>query len=301
MTTRPPSGPGGTIKIDEGADFRSQVARNVKNDLAPLLVVIDGPDVGKSIRLERTVTLGRGQGADEVLTDDRVSTVHIRVEDRGDTWAVVDLESTNGTRVDDADVTEAILEHHMKIQIGVTTLRFEIQDEKDQAYGQLVERLISLDDLTGLYQRRRFDRELAALLANSGTTVALLVMDLDGIKRLNDTHGHLFGAHVISEAGHRIGRVLEAVPGAFGARFGGDEYTVAAPDLPRAAARALAERIRSEIADFPYHKDGLELRVGVSIGLAVAPEDGTELAPFFAKADAAMYEAKRGGKNRVAG
>lgn len=296
-----PVGPGGTLRVDDPDEFRSKVARNLKADVTPLLVVIAGPDVGRSIRLERTLTLGRGQGSDEVLNDDRVSMTHLRVEDRGDAWAVVDLDSTNGTRIDDQPVTEAILTHHTKIHVGTTILRFEMQDETDQAYGELVQRLISLDDLTGLYQRRRFDQELAALFAAGPGELALLVMDLDGIKRLNDTHGHLFGAHVIGEAGRRIGRVLSDVPGAFGARFGGDEYTVAAPGLSRAAARALAEGLRAVIADSAYTKDGLELRVGVSIGLAVAPDDGTDPVALFKTADAAMYAAKKAGKNRVEG
>jgi diguanylate cyclase (GGDEF)-like protein len=294
-------GPGGTIRIDDGTDARAQVARGLKDDLAPLLVVIEGPDVGVRVRLTHSITIGRGAGADLVLADDRVSTQHARIEDRGDTWAVVDLGSTNGTRLDGATVTDAILHHQGKLELGVTTLRFEFQDAKDQAYGELVERLISTDDLTGLYVRRRFDRELAALFAAGEMPIALLVMDLDGIKHLNDTHGHLYGAHVISEAGHRIGEVLAGVPDAFGARFGGDEYTVAAPRLSRDRARALAERIRAAVADRPYSKDGLELRVGVSVGLAVAPDDAADAEALFRVADAAMYAAKRAGKNRVAG
>jgi diguanylate cyclase (GGDEF)-like protein len=301
MTSRKaPVGPGGTLKIDDADEFRAGVARALKANLAPKLVVISGPDVGASFRLERTITLGRGRAADEVLTDESVSTVHVRIEDRGDAWAVVDLGSTNGTRVDDERVEEALLAHHTKIQLGTTTVRFEIQDEQDQAYDALVERMISLDDLTGLFQRHRFDRELAAMLA-AGGDVALLVMDLDGIKRINDARGHLFGAHVIAEAGHRIGGVLSTVSNAIGARFGGDEYTVAAPGLGRAAARALAERLRVEIADASYTKDDVELRVGVSIGVGVAPEDGTDVASVFARADAAMYAAKAAGKNRVSG
>ncbi len=164
----------------------------------------------------------------------------------------------------------------------------------------MVQHLISVDDLTGLYQRRRFDREVTVMLTPSGAEVALLVMDLDGIKALNDRHGHLFGAHVIGEAGRRMGTFLAQVPGAIGARFGGDEYTVAAPGLGRVSARALAERLRVEIADSAYFKDGHELRVGVSIGLAVAPEDGSDLISLFQRADAAMYRAKTAGKNRVA-
>lgn len=300
MTSKP-SGPGGTVRIEEGDAFRAAVARGLKADLAPMLVVISGPDAGTSIRLDHTVTIGRGRGADEVLTDASVSTTHVRIEDRGDAWAVVDLGSTNGTRVDDERVVDAVLRHDTQIQIGTTILRFEMRDRTEQAYGELVERLISVDDLTGLFQRRHFDRELGAMLAAGTADVALLVMDLDGIKRLNDTHGHLFGAHVIGEAGRRIGTVLSHVPGAIGARFGGDEYTVAAPEHPPAIARALAEHLRAKIADVPYVLDGIELRVGASIGVAVASDGKTTLASLFQRADAAMYAAKAAGKNRVEG
>lgn len=298
--TRDKTGPGGTLRINEPEGFRAEIVRAIRQNFAPRLVVIAGPDVGMRFRLDGTITLGRGAGADAVLTDASVSTTHVRIEDRGDAWAIVDLGSTNGTRVDGERVGEALLTHHAKVQIGTTTLRFEIQDEKDQAYDALVERLISLDDLTGLYQRRRFDRELGAVLAR-GEPVALLVMDLDGIKRINDTHGHLFGAHVIGEAGRRIVRLLADVEGAFGARFGGDEYTVAAPRLDRFSARTLAERLRHELADAAYTMDGIELRVGASIGIAIAPDDAPDLPTLFQQADARMYEAKRAGKNRVCG
>lgn len=299
--SKPRTGPGGTLRIEEADEFRANVAGAIKAELAPRLVVIAGPDVGTSIRLQRSITLGRSRdAADHVLNDESVSTAHVRIEDRGDAWAIVDLGSTNGTRVDDARVSEAILRHDTKIQVGTTILRFEIQDEADRAYDELVQRLISLDDLTGLYQRHRFDKELSALLA-TGEPVALLVMDLDGIKRVNDTHGHLFGAHIIGQAGYRIRGVLREASRAFAARFGGDEYTVAAPGVDRAAARVLGEKLRTEIADSPYQKDGIELRVGVSIGLAIAPEDGPEIVPLFKRADAAMYAAKAAGKNRVEG
>ena len=265
-----------------------------------MLVVIAGPDLGTSARIDRALTIGRAPDAGLSLADTSVSYLHARIEDRGDAWAVVDLGSTNGMRVDDLPCREALLRPATKIQVGTTVLRFEVQDEDDQAYDEMLQRLISIDDLSGLYVRRRCDRELAPLLTGAqaaGDRVALLVMDLDGIKKLNDTHGHLFGAHVIGEAGRRIAATL--APGAIASRFGGDEYLVAARGLDQAGAAALAERIRSTIADPPYWKDGLELRVGVSIGLAVFPDDAADTQQLFQRADEAMYRAKAAGKNRV--
>lgn len=300
MSSRSTPGPGGTVRLEDPTDFRAEVARAIKSRLAPVLVVIAGPDVGTSVRLDRTLTIGRAPDAGLSLADTSVSYLHARIEDRGDAWAVVDLGSTNGMRVDDAPCREAVLRPASKIQLGTTVLRFEVQDEDDQAYDEMLQRLISIDDLSGLYVRRRFDRELAQMLTSAsaaGDRVALLVMDLDGVKKINDTHGHLFGAHVIGEAGRRISRTIGGA--AIGSRFGGDEYLVAARGLDAAGAAALAERIRSAVADAPYPKDGVELRVGVSIGMAVFPDEAADAQQLFQQADEAMYRAKTAGKNRV--
>lgn len=300
MSARASSGPGGTVRLEDPTDFRADVARAIKSRLAPALVVISGPDVGTSVRIDRTLTIGRSPDAGLSLADTSVSYLHARIEDRGDAWAVVDLGSTNGMRVDEAPCREAVLRPATKIQIGTTVLRFEVQDEDDQAYDEMVQRLISIDELSGLYVRRRFDRELAQAIAAArarGESVALLVMDLDGVKKINDTHGHLFGAHVIGEAGRRIARALGEEM--IGCRFGGDEYLVAAPGLDPDGASALAERIRVAIADERYEKDGVPLEVGVSIGSACFPADAADAEALFQRADEAMYRAKQAGKNRV--
>jgi two-component system cell cycle response regulator len=293
-------GPGGTVRLDDPSDFRTQVARAIKTRLAPALVVIAGPDAGTSVRLEQSLTIGRDPAGGLPISDTSVSFQHARVEDRGDAWAVVDLGSTNGMRVDDLPCKEATLRHATKIQVGTTVIRFEVQDESDQAYDEMVQRLISIDDLSGLWVRRRFDRELSQMLAvaaGNHEPLSLLVMDLDGIKKINDTHGHLFGAHVIGDAGRLIGKVI--AEDAIGCRFGGDEYLVAAY-VGADAARALAETIRVAVADAPYQKDGIELRVGISIGVACYP-DARDAASLFQRADEAMYRAKQAGKNRVSG
>ncbi|MDQ3034707.1 MAG: diguanylate cyclase [Myxococcota bacterium] len=300
MSARASNGPGGTVRLEDPTDFRAEVARAIKSRLAPVVLVIAGPDAGTSVRLDRTLTIGRSPDAGLPLADTSVSYLHARIEDRGDQWAIVDLGSTNGMRVDDQPCTDGLLRPDMKIQMGTTVLRFEVHDEEDQAYDEIVQRLISIDDLSGLYVRRRFDRELAQMIAAaraSGESVALLVMDLDGIKKINDAHGHLFGAHVIGEAGRRIARALgdEMIA----SRFGGDEYLVAARGLDAAGAAALAERIRAAVADTVYVKDDVELRVGISIGSATFPEDADDTEPLFQRADEAMYRAKQAGKNRV--
>jgi two-component system cell cycle response regulator len=180
-----------------------------------------------------------------VLPDAGVSWRHARIEDRGDAWVLVDLGSTNGTQVNGEKRRRGdALAHGDKVVLGRTVLRFELQDRLDQAYDEQLQRLLHIDDLSGLYVRRRFDRELARSLVErpprqGGSSVALLVMDMDGIKAINDRHGHLFGAYTIGETGRLIGRVLGER--GIGSRFGGDEFCAAAARRRR-RGRAFAAR-----------------------------------------------------------
>jgi len=266
----------------------------------PVLVVMHGNEAGQRRHLDRTMLLGRDPSNDVVLTDSGVSWHHARVEDRGDSWAVVDLGSTNGTFVNRARVSEHVLRPGEKIRLGRTVLRFEVHDLVEQAYDALVERLLNIDDLSGLYVRRMFDAELEQLLVGARAeqhAVGLLVMDLDGIKQINDTHGHLFGAYVIGAAGHVIGDVIRG-RGA-GSRFGGDEFVVAIRGADVRAAAGLGAEILAAIAAHPFEREGIVLHPGISIGVASYPESASDAATLFQKADEALYRAKHGGKNRV--
>ncbi|MFK7989475.1 MAG: diguanylate cyclase [Sandaracinaceae bacterium] len=292
-----------TLQVAEGDDLRSRAllaAAQAKR--RPVLVCVLGDDVGRRARIHgASFTVGRSHRADLVLNDPRVSSSHVRLEDRGDAWALVDLGSTNGTRVNGERARgERNLFANDKIEVGDSVLRFELLDAADENYEEHMARMIDLDDLTGLYTRRRFDAELArmiAVAAREGTSLGMLVMDLDGVKQINDTNGHLFGAYVIAESGKLIGRTLDE--GAIAARFGGDEYVAAIPGAVLEGACDVAQAILSAVAAFPYEKDGIALRPGISIGVAVYPDQAKDAEALFRRADAALYAAKRAGKNRV--
>lgn len=269
----------------------------------PVLVVVSGNegDVRRRVLVERTLLVGRDPEAALTLSDGQVSWHHACIDDRGDSWTLVDLGSTNGVTVNGEKVGEVKLEPGDTLVIGTTVVRFEMQDEIAQAYNQVVERLLNIDDLSGLFVRRKFDLELEQMLEAARAhkkSVALLVMDLDGIKKINDTHGHLFGAYVIGESGRVIGKVVGTR--GIGSRFGGDEFLAALPGLEVEAAVAVAEEIRSAINSHTFEKDGITLRPGISIGVGVFPADAADVTGLFQKADEALYRAKLGGKNRVA-
>lgn len=167
------------------------------------------------------------------------------------------------------------------------------------------ERLAYLDRLTGLPNRRYLERQMLTRGTERdkrGNIIpeALLAIDLDGFKPVNDIFGHAMGDKVLTAVARRIAAV--ASDRATVARLGGDEFValIALPGAidPRASARAFGDEIRDALRE-PFEIDGNLFPVGASIGVAVVPEDAETLAGALVIADAALYEAKRTGRNRV--
>lgn len=289
-----------TLKLDTEQDASGEVGAALRAKQRPALIVMSGHKVGARVSVLGNVLIGRDPEVQLMLPDPGVSFRHAFIEDRGDAFVMVDLGSTNGTFVNGQRAAETPLTSGDKLRFGQTLVRFEVQDASDEAYAEIVAQLLHIDDLTGLYQRRRFDNELDVLLARAAgerSKLGLLVMDLDGVKAINDRHGHLFGAYTISESGRVIGRMLS--PPAIACRFGGDEYIAALPGQGLDAAVLVAETILAAIAQHPFVHEGIALRPGISIGAAEFPTHGRDRESLFRAGDAALYAAKRAGKNRI--
>src|ERR1051326_3670640 len=152
------------------------------------------------------------------------------------------------------------------------------------------------DMLTGLPNRVLFGEELDRALArvHGGGSLALLFLDLDHFKRVNDTLGHLAGDELLKIAAERLRRCIGSCD--FVARLGGDEFAVIHMSVERPLEPAgLATRI-SEALKAPFELLGHEVRAGVSIGISLAPNDATEQEQLLKNADMALYEAKDGGR-----
>jgi diguanylate cyclase (GGDEF)-like protein len=162
------------------------------------------------------------------------------------------------------------------------------------------ERLAYLDRLTGLPNRRYLERHLAGRNDNDKhSRQAVLAIDLDGFKPVNDTHGHAVGDRVLAAVARRIAGVV-ADRGLL-ARVGGDEFVAVLP-LPGGACREVARDIAEQIRTALEHSidvDHVAFAMGCSIGIAVVPDDASSLAGALVVADGALYEAKRAGRNRV--
>lgn len=155
------------------------------------------------------------------------------------------------------------------------------------------------DALTGIPNRREFERQLAALLAEAreGQNHVLCYLDLDQFKVVNDTCGHIAGDELLRQVTHLMRGMLRASDTV--ARLGGDEFGLLLKDCPIERAVQIANNLREAIAEFRFGWEGKPFSIGVSIGLVSIDAQQTDLGLLLARADAACYAAKESGRNRV--
>ncbi|GGP27125.1 putative bifunctional diguanylate cyclase/phosphodiesterase [Silvimonas amylolytica] len=207
--------------------------------------------------------------------------------------AQIALEEAN------ARLEERVTERTAALQSANRQLEIELANGKEMA--RQLEQLARFDSLTGLPNRAMFLACLDVAVKRAirmGTLGALMFIDLDRFKSINDSLGHATGDQVLRQAAQRLSGTLRSCD--MVSRIGGDEFTVILEELGgENAARAVAGKV---VAAFlaPFNIDGKELFLSSSVGLALFPKDSAEPGELMKQADFAMYEAKTGGRNRFA-
>ncbi len=161
-------------------------------------------------------------------------------------------------------------------------------------------RLSITDGLTGLWNRRHLDLRCSEELdraARFGEEFALVMCDIDDFTEVNNRHGHQAGDAVLVEVSNRLSASTRQVD--LVARYGGEEFLLLLPRTGRVGALEVAEKVRVAITDRPVCTDAEAIPLTISLGVACHPEHGRTVAALTAAADAALYRAKRSGKNRV--
>lgn len=280
--------------------------RGGSNSRLPVLVVLRGTQVGRRYLLnESGLVLGRRADRAELVVpgDAQISSVHCRFE-RGtatEAWQVVDLSSTNGTVIGGERISTSTLRDGDRILVGETVLKFTFHDEVEEEFHRQVDHLMNIDDLTGLPVQRVFQMRCAEMLLLSkrkSQPMAVFMMDMDGLKKMNDTHGHFVGANSIATVGRRLGGIVQTSNGVV-SRFGGDEFSAFVPNADKEQAFAIGEQMRKAVVEQPITRDQVTVNPTISIGFAVYPNDGELLEELTRKADDALYRAKAAGRNRV--
>lgn len=267
---------------------------------AACLVFVEGDGlVGLAVPLGGDVELGRDATNAVRLPSDDVSRRHARVAVDGDGHLLVDLSSTNGTWVNGRRIDVHRLRGGDRLRLGGFVARYVAAGDPEGSELAELARASRRDALTGLPNRRAFDEELErelARAARAGAPLAVVVLDVDRFKAVNDGHGHAAGDVVLREVAARAAAALRR--GDLAARIGGEEFALVLPGAGLAGAVELAERVRAAVAATPVEAGGAALAVTVSLGCAaLAP--GEQAAALVARADARLYEAKRAGRDRV--
>lgn len=159
-----------------------------------------------------------------------------------------------------------------------------------------------IDGLTGLYTKRHFQHQLATNFNASkrlDKPLALIMLDIDHFKKINDKHGHLTGDRVLTSIALTISKTIRQYDSAY--RYGGEELAIILPESGMDDALLVAERIRRKISEEEFHaEDGKKLSVTVSLGVSAFRPEFTDMKELIAEADASLYFAKQNGRNQVA-
>jgi diguanylate cyclase (GGDEF)-like protein len=270
------------------------------------LVVLSGPRVGAVFRLERPATvIGRSSQAEINIDDDGVSRNHVRILREDDKVIAEDMGSRNGTFINGTRLDHRLtLDDGDKIQLGRgTILKFTFHDALDDSYQQRMVESALRDPLTRLYNKRYFDDRLDAELRfarRHGTSLALLLIDVDHFKRVNDQRGHLAGDTVLAAIAATLTAAVRNEDVV--ARYGGEELVVLSRAIGDDGAHNLAERLRKVVENLVTKvEEEPPVRVTISVGVAVYPTiEVVTATQLTAAADRALYQAKDGGRNRVA-
>ncbi|MFA5038909.1 MAG: GGDEF domain-containing protein [Candidatus Omnitrophota bacterium] len=183
--------------------------------------------------------------------------------------------------------------------LDILARNFALGLKRSKLY-QITQELAITDSLTGLYTRRYAMERLREELKRSelqGSPLSFFMIDADDFKECNDRFGHLVGDMVLTEISRRIRENIREID--LLARFGGEEFMIVAPKTTKEAALSIAERIRRSMEETVVHAYDEQVKATVSIGLAAYPKDALRAEDLIGKADWALYQAKKLGKNRV--
>jgi diguanylate cyclase (GGDEF)-like protein len=246
--------------------------------------------------------IGRGEECDLCIPDGLASRCHACVVPGEGGYDVVDLGSTNGTWVNDTRVSCCRLQNGDYLRIGGHIFHFLAGDNAEAAYHEEVYRLIIVDALTEIPNKRYLldflERELART-ARYRRPLSLVLFDVDRFKAVNDRLGHLAGDCVLRELARCARQAVRREE--LLARYGGEEFAVVLPETEWQGAVVMAERLRIAVQEHPFLFDDQALSVTISVGVAVTHgENLLTPADLIRQADERLYQAKREGRNRVA-
>jgi diguanylate cyclase (GGDEF)-like protein len=250
---------------------------------------------------KEVTTIGRGRDNDIVLPSDCVSRRHARLEQRDGDVYLIDLASTNGTYINDEPrpVRDRKLQRGDQIKIGDTIFKHLEGSDIELQYHEVIFRMAVTDGLTSLSNRKQLDAFLQEEFTRARRhhrDLAVLMIDIDHFKSINDAHGHLTGDTVLRGLAIILQKRLRPIDRL--GRYGGEEFCAILPETSLQNAARIAEELRAIVESHVFVADESKLRVTISVG-ATALEANMQPLDLYRTADECLYAAKRAGRNRV--
>ena len=290
---------GDATRITDGPD--ESLLGALKNQ-ACYLIAIAGTHVGEMFKVEGTVDLGRDKKAGIRLVDEGISRRHCQARQLPmGKLLIKDLGSTNGTFFNGERIDSEVLSDGDKIQIGSSTiLKFAFTDGLDEGFQRQMYDSAQRDGLTKAFNKRYFSERVGVEFSQAQRTrgkMSLIMMDIDHFKKLNDNFGHPAGDYGLQTLVNVINPLM--TDDDIFCRYGGEEFVVITRHDVRGAV-ALAETIRRTVEDHVFSWEGTRLEVKLSLGVAGMPDAQFDSpSEMLSAADAALYQSKEGGRNRV--
>ncbi len=281
--------------LDKGDELKG-------NDCLVVIYTKEPTLLGKRFVLEASpMRVGRGAENHIVLEGDSVSRRHAHFEQRGQPWFCVDDGSTNGSYVNDEQIMrEQKLANGDRIKIGPTIFKYLSGHDVEAQYHEEIYRMTIIDGLTQAHVKRYLLEALEKEIIRARRHVrdlSFIMFDIDHFKKINDVHGHLAGDFVLKELARIVqGRIRRDE---VFARYGGEEFAIVLPETNIEGAKALADGLREKVEQSSFTFQNETIRVTISIGVSMLSDAHKQATELIRDADARLYEAKRGGRNRV--
>jgi diguanylate cyclase (GGDEF)-like protein len=277
-----------------------------RRDACVVHIYPTGPGMGARYTLsDSPVVLGRGNDCDIRINDHSVSRRHARIQPAADGYFAVDLQSTNGTFVNDVPASMCRLEDGDYLRVGNCIYRFLAGGNVEAEYHEEIYRLTIIDALTDIHNKRYLleflDRELSRS-ARYGRPLAFMMFDIDRFKVVNDELGHLGGDSILRELAAVVRAAIRKEE--LFARYGGEEFVVILPETTLENAVLVAERVRGLVQSHVFKYENKEYPITISFGVTgvtgAAAEASLRPLDLIRLADEKLYQAKSEGRNRVA-